>query len=658
MIDYLKNKYIDEARDLVEELESSLLLLEENPDNPDIINRIFRALHTLKGSGSMFGFDLISEFTHGLETVYEEIRGQRFRLSPQILNLTLRSVDVIRKLLIQGSDPEQSLIDQTRELKAKILDQTGMQELPQSQQVFNPDPDPDDDDNQTEKQFRISFEPGPDILKTGNNPLYMLDELCTLGEASIQWIPLAIPLLEEMDVHHCYSAWNIDLKTLHSEHLIKDVFLFIEEDSKISITRRESVTPTEAVMEIIPVKEQLQEDSPVAKQAVQDTSSTIRVSSLKLDQLMNLVSELVTLQARLDLMAEETPNNEFTNLAESLHKLSRQLRDTTFDICMVPLQSIVTRFQRLVRDLSADTGKNVRFIAEGADTELDKTIIETITDPLLHIIRNSMDHGIELPAERMKAGKPEIAVIRMRAFYQGPNVCIEISDDGAGINSSKVLTKAREKGLVTKDKELSEKETYDLLFQPGFSTASAVSAISGRGVGLDVVRQKISSIRGEVKVDSAPGQGTTFMLKLPLTLSIIDGLLVDVAGERFILPLEFVSKIVVMQREEIQQVYKGLVTVDEQKIPFFNLRREFNCQGEIPGHSEVILVNYAGKQVGLAVDMVIGEYQVVIKPLGRVFHDLNMFSGAAILGDGGLALVLDLHRMISEFSGIPGVVIA
>jgi two-component system, chemotaxis family, sensor kinase CheA len=246
----------------------------------------------------------------------------------------------------------------------------------------------------------------------------------------------------------------------------------------------------------------------------------------------------------------------------------------------------------------------------------------------------------------------------MRAFYQGPNVCIEISDDGAGINSSKVLSKAREKGLVTKDKELSEKETFELLFQPGFSTASAVSAISGRGVGLDVVRQKISSIRGEVKVDSAPGQGTTFMLKLPLTLSIIDGLLVDVAGERFILPLEFVSKIVVMQREEIQQVYKGLVTVDEQKIPFFNLRREFNCQGEIPGHSEVILVNYAGKLVGLAVDSVIGEYQVVIKPLGRVFHDLNMFSGAAILGDGGLALVLDLHRMISEFSGIPGVVIA
>lgn len=658
MIDYLKNKYIDEARDLVEELESSLLLLEENPDNPDIINRIFRALHTLKGSGSMFGFDLISEFTHGLETVYEEIRGQRLRLSPQILNLTLKSVDVIRKLLIQGSDPEQSLIDQTRELKAKIMDQTGMQELPQSQQVFNPDPEHDDDDNQTEKQFRISFEPGPDILKTGNNPLYMLDELCTLGEASIQWIPLAIPLLEEMDVHHCYSAWNIDLKTLHSEHLIKDVFLFIEEDSKISITRSEPVTPPEAVKEIIPVKESMQEDPPVAKQAVQDTSSTIRVSSLKLDQLMNLVSELVTLQARLDLMAEETANNDFTNLAESLHKLSRQLRDTTFDICMVPLQSIVTRFQRLVRDLSADTGKNVRFIAEGTDTELDKTIIETITDPLLHIIRNSMDHGIELPAERMKEGKPEMAVIRMRAFYQGPNVCIEISDDGAGINSSKVLTKAREKGLVTKDKELSEKETYDLLFQPGFSTASAVSAISGRGVGLDVVRQKISSIRGEVKVDSAPGQGTTFMLKLPLTLSIIDGLLVDVAGERFILPLEFVSKIVVMQREEIQQVYKGLVTVDEQKIPFFNLRREFNCQGEIPGHSEVILVNYAGKLVGLAVDSVIGEYQVVIKPLGRVFHDLNMFSGAAILGDGGLALVLDLHRMISEFSGIPGVVIA
>jgi len=310
-----------------------------------------------------------------------------------------------------------------------------------------------------------------------------------------------------------------------------------------------------------------------------------------------------------------------------------------------------------VRDLSADTEKNVRFITEGTDTELDKTIIETITDPLLHIIRNSMDHGIEMPADRKSLGKTEVAVIRLRAFYQGPNVCIEISDDGAGINGLKVLNKARENGLVSKEKELTEKEIYDLLFQPGFSTASTVSNISGRGVGLDVVRQKINAIRGEVRVDSKPGEGTTFMLKLPLTLSIIDGLLVDVSGERFILPLEFVSKIVVIQREEIAESYKGLITVDDQKIPFFNLHDEFHIQGPVPDHSELIIVNYSGKQIGLAVDTVIGEYQVVIKPLGKVFTDLNTFSGAAILGDGGLALVLDIHRMISEFSGNPGIII-
>lgn len=653
MNDYLKHKYIDEARDLVEELESSLLVLEESPGNPEIINRIFRALHSLKGSGSMFGFDLISEFTHALETVYEEIRSRRLQLSSALLNQTLRSVDIIRQLLVQGADPDPALVVQTRELKDKIIDLSGISQ-PKPMGTLFPEMQEDPED-QTEKLFDIRFEPGPDILKTGNNPFYMLDELSTLGETRIEWIHSAIPPLESLDVHRCYAAWNIRIRTQHSENILREVFLFIEEESTLLIRRAEIPEP---VPEPLPSPDQPETGQAPVQGPDTAPAATIRVSSGKLDQLMNLVSELVTLQARLDLLADQMGSHEIINLAESLHKLSRQLRDTTFDICMVPLQSIVTRFQRLVRDLSADTGKNVRFVTEGADTELDKTIIETITEPILHIIRNSMDHGIEMPAERQRRGKSELPLIKLRAFYQGPNVCIEISDDGAGINRKKVLERAFTNGLLQAGREYPDKEIYDVLFKPGFSTADSVSALSGRGVGLDVVRQKITSVRGEVSIDSKEGVGTSFMLKLPLTLSIIDGLLVDIAGERFILPLEFVRKIVVCPRHEIESAYKGLITVDERKIPFFHLRKEFSHSGEIPEKSELILVNYAGKEVGLAVDSIVGEYQVVIKPLGKVFHTLNMFSGAAVLGDGGLALVFDLHRMISELSGSPDTVIA
>lgn len=651
MIDYLKNKFVDEARDLVEELESSLLLLEDDPDNDEVINRIFRALHSLKGAGSMFGFELVSEFTHGLETVYEEIRAKRLRINREILDLTLQSVDVLRRLLSTDIEIGNELREKVGSIKFQILEQAGISE--QNLRSLHEAKTFEDEVNEAERRerrFKIIFQPGESILKTGNNPFYMLDELYNLGDVKIEWIRSGIPDLEVMDVHLCYSSWIIEITTKEHKEQIREVFLFIEEESVIEI--EEMVEEKEQEIASI-IEKPFKEEKQASAKSVENASATIRVSSVKLDQLMNLVSELVTLQARLDLIAVNNTDQEITNLAESLHKLSRQLRDITFDICMIPLQSIVTRFQRLVRDLSSETGKNVRFITEGGETELDKTIVENITDPLLHIIRNSLDHGIEDAATRESKGKPAQGTVRLRAFYQGPSVCIEISDDGAGINTQKVLNKAIEKGLISDQKSMAENEIYDLMFLPGFSTAEKVSSISGRGVGLDVVRQKIGSLRGEIRVQSKPGEGSTFTFKLPLTLSIIDGLLVEAGTDRFILPLEFVNKILVCDHEEILNAYKGLIPFDGMKIPFYYLRDEFNIQAELPPHEEIVIINYMGTQVGLAVDRVIGEHQVVIKPLGKVFNEIQMFSGAAILGDGGLALVLDLHRMISDFSGTP-----
>jgi two-component system chemotaxis sensor kinase CheA len=397
------------------------------------------------------------------------------------------------------------------------------------------------------------------------------------------------------------------------------------------------------------LEEQLTQKGPVPS-VKENVISSIRVSSDKLDQLMNLVSELVTTQARLSLYAENSDDAELLTIAENVQKLSRQLRDNAFDIVLVPIETMLTRFQRLVRDLSKELGKNVVFTAEGADTELDKTIIESLTDPLLHILRNCIDHGIESADVRKKLNKPEQGKITLKAFYSGANVHIQIHDDGAGIDPEKIRAKAVQKGIIKKDSVLSQKEILDLVFLPGFSTAQNVTDVSGRGVGMDVVKRKLAEIRGEVEIDSDVNIGTTLTIRLPLTLSIIDGLLVKIAHNHYVMPLSVVDKIYATNHTEVVNKYNNLIVLDGDQIPFYYLREEFDLEESDQDIEQVIVVSYEDKQIGLVVDEVVGEYQAVLKTLGKLYKKQEIVSGATILGDGTVALVLDTNKIINQFS--------
>jgi two-component system, chemotaxis family, sensor kinase CheA len=364
---------------------------------------------------------------------------------------------------------------------------------------------------------------------------------------------------------------------------------------------------------------------------------------------MNLVSELVTTQARLSLFAEQNNVPELISIAENVEKISRQLRDNTFSICLVPLESIIIRFQRLVRDLSVELKKDILLLTEGTDTELDKSVIESLADPLLHILRNSIDHGIEDEAVRIQKGKPKQGKILLKAFYSGTNVHIQIQDDGAGIHPQKVRQKAVAKGLISAETVLSEKEILELIFMPGFSTAETVTDVSGRGVGMDVVRRKIAELRGEVEVQSQLDKGTTLTIKLPLTLSVVDGLLVKIEDTHFVIPLQVVDKCFEAEHSRLVSTFNNLVTLDNEKVPFFYLRNEFNMNSNTPAIEQIVTVKYEGSRVGLAVDIVIGEYQAVLKPLGRWYRKQDHISGATILGDGTIALVMDTSKMIKQF---------
>jgi len=380
------------------------------------------------------------------------------------------------------------------------------------------------------------------------------------------------------------------------------------------------------------------------------SSFKFQVSSDKIDQLMNLVSELVTTQASLSLYVEENQVYALNQLSENIENITRQLRDTAFSISLIPIETMLTRFHRLIRDLSSEFKKNIEFITEGAETELDKTLIQGLTDPLMHIIRNSVDHGIEPETERVEKGKTPQGMIYLKAFYSGANVVLKIQDDGRGIDIEKVRQKAIDKELISAEAKYSNKEILDLVFIAGFSTAQNITDVSGRGVGMDVVKRKIDEIRGTVDLESKENVGTTITIKLPLTLSIIDGLLVVIGDTKYVLPLSLVDKIYAHEHEQFIKAFNNIIVVDDEQIPFYYLRDEFEIPGEPLNVEQLVLVKYEEKRIGLVVDSVVGEYQAVLKPLGKLYKNHEIISGATILGDGNIALVLDTNKIINEFS--------
>lgn len=667
MIDKFKAKFVEESNDNVHDLEEALLLLEKDTSNNEIIERIFRAMHTLKGGGAMFGFNQLSEFTHHLETVFDLVRNNKLSVTDDIISLTFESIDHIKNMLEMGDvDDADELANQAAFIQR--VQQFSNSDAPAAAPVASASSASTVKDDGS-KTFLITIKPNEEILRNGTNPFYLLDDLHAMGEAKVVAFYEKVPVLSNFNPVNSYCHWQVVLNTEESVNDIKDVFIFVEDECEISIEEIGSgnLLTAEAISSTIEEASKLQksltkeeliakaaasipgQDKKETKKKVQlkeHKISSIRVNSTKIDELVNLVSELVTIQAQLNLFAENDGNPAVLALAENIQKLSRQLRDNAFSISLIPLQSELMRFQRLVRDLSKELDKDIDFVIEGGDIELDKNIIEHLTDPLLHIIRNAVDHGIEMPDERIKNGKAPKGTILFKAYYSGASVMVEVMDDGKGIDPEFIRNKAINKGLIDANTELSRKEIFELVFLSGFSTKEEVTDVSGRGVGMDVVKKKIGEIRGEVSLDSEIGKGTTLTLELPMTLSIIDGLLVKVFRNQYVIPIANIEKIHALDTVSFGKTFNHVVNIDDEQYPFIDLRESFETEVVNKGTEQLILVKYEDRKVGLLVDQVIGEYQTVVKPLGRFLKKQENISGASIMGDGTIALVIDTNRLI------------
>ncbi len=696
-MDAQKDLYREEAYELLATLEGALLELEQNSEDLDIVGRVFRAMHTIKGSGAMFGFDDIAAFTHTIETVYDLIRDRALKVTPDLISLTLASADQIKAML----DASQGLCtvsagktDELSRAFERFLpgeESQGEKEAPAKPEAFATEPA--EDASLPLATYRIRFRPHRDLFANGTNPIPLIAELRDMGECAVVCHMKDLPDLKDLDPESCYTSWDIILSTRRDINTIRDVFIFVEDSCELSIEPVDTPTSAEpdagykkvgeilldrgaiakddletalstqkrigevllekGVVDKAEVASALAEQEQVRamrkKRAAADETSSIRVPASRLDSLVNLVGELVTVQARLTEFSARKADPDLIGIAEEVERLSSELRDISMGIRMLPIGTTFAKFKRLVRDLSAELGKDINFTMEGEETELDKTVIDKLSDPLVHLIRNSIDHGIERPDVRTAAGKPPQGTIQLSATHSGAHVLICIADDGAGLDVDVIRAKAVAKGIIAADAVLSDKEVHELIFAPGFSTATNVTSVSGRGVGMDVVRSSIESLSGAVEIASAKGTGTTITLKLPLTLAIIDGLLVNIAGESFVVPLGAVVECVELTEDGRRHAHgRHLIKVREEIVPYIPLREVFGIKGEIPSIEQVVITELGEKRVGFVVDKVIGQHQTVIKNMGQMLRNIDNISGATILGDGSVALILDVLKLMQQ----------
>jgi len=648
IIDRNKEAFREEAREILVELESSLLELNENPCDSELVGRIFRSMHTIKGSGAMFGFDELAAFTHHLETAFDEVRNGHLKATPKLIDLSLEALDRIKAMVesSSGQTPEEAKV--AAAILGKLLDLTGGGNAPSAQVAKSATKSAPTADKGTSRDWLIHFFPGADLLRTGTNPLLLLRELKQMGNLQVTANLAEIPPLSELDPTCCYVGWEMILTTKVSSDAIRDVFIFVEDCCDLTIEPAVSGVALLPSASLKPLQDQRtstgrrENDKP-------DIASSIRVPADKLDEYVNLVGELVTVQARLAEIAARHDDPEVTSVSEEVERLTEVLRENSMSIRMLPIRGTFERFRRLVHDLARDLNKNVELTIEGADTELDKTVIDQLNDPLMHLIRNSMDHGIESPEARLAAGKSETATIHLSARHSGANVLISVGDDGRGIDASAVRKRAVQNGLVAADAQLTESEVFSFILRPGFSTAKTVTDVSGRGVGMDVVHQRVEALRGNIDIKSKFGAGTSVTLRLPLTLAIIDGLLVRVDEAHFVLPLASTLECIELTRQDIEKANgKHVANVRGEMIPYIRLREFFNIRTERPEREQIMIAETEDGRYGFVVDEVLGDHQTVIKNLGRCYRHIQFVSGATILGNGSVALIIDPHQLVQE----------
>ncbi|MFT4080719.1 chemotaxis protein CheA [Rhodomicrobium sp.] len=637
-----------EARELLDALEETLLDLEQRPDDKALVDQSFRALHTLKGSGAMFGFDEMAEFVHEFETAFDRVRKGSAPISPALAAIALAAKDHIHRLIVEPAlhaDDSARLLSELREAASKA--ESNAEEVTEALS------------ERPRGGCLVRFRLPADAIAFGTNPLLLLDELRELGACSVTALIDQLPPLEVMNPQASYLGWEVTFENEVGTDKIEDVFLFIRDGTDLSI---KPIDQCDAFTASEPAEEQDSETPAASKPdadepsrrardiapAANKTSSSVRVAAERLDELMDRVGELVIVQSRLSQIAGASNDLNLKAVVEELGRLSSGLRDTTMGIRMVPIGTVFSRFRRLVHDLSNDLGKEVDFVTTGGETELDKTMIERLADPLVHIIRNAIDHGLENPEKRSSVGKPARGQVRLAAIHTGAEVAISIIDDGAGIDAARIRVKAEEAGLVLPDQKISNHELCQLIFHPGFSTASEVTSVSGRGVGMDVVKRAVEGLRGTIDLTTTPGQGTVVTLRLPLTLAIIESMLVRVGRGRYAIPLSAVEECVELpSTTELGGNGKNFLNIRGRIVPFLRLRELFKVNAPPDLHQKVVIVSAGESRVGFVVDQIIGNSQTVIKSMSKLHSDIETFSGATILGDGTVALILDISSLVA-----------
>jgi two-component system, chemotaxis family, sensor kinase CheA len=646
--------FLPEAEELLASIEEAALALTSHGDCAEPVNSLFRAFHTLKGSGSMAGLDALAAFTHHVENLLDQARGGAIPVTDAFVALVLASTDHSRALLHAARDGQPPDIAGGRDLATRIealagAKQAGGGPLPEPA----PDPAPPPAGG-CQRTWKILFRPHPMLMANGSSPLALMAELRGLGDCEIAAHAEDVPVLNEIQPDRCYIWWTATLRGTCDRNAIRDVFVFVEDDSHLEIEEVSAGEDSRRDLEAVPAEPltaasvlpgQRETAGPPARQTARD--ATVRVPAERLDRLVNLVGEFVMNQSCLAQAVAHSGGTEFSNTVQALDRLVGELRDTVLGIRMLPIGTLFGRFLRLVHDLSLELGKEADLITAGAETELDKSILEQLGEPLIHCLRNCLDHGIEPAAERAALGKPRRATIRLSAAHTGSSVLIRIEDDGRGIDREAVRLKAVERKLLSPDAAPGDEEILNLILLPGFSTAREVTSVSGRGVGMDAVKRQVDALRGTLSISSPPGKGTAVSITLPLTLAIIDGLLVEVAGEQFIIPMAAVTENVELRRAERER-YNGrpLIPVRGELVPYIDLRRAFQCGGEDPAIAKVVLVQCGSDRAGLAVDRVLGSHQTVIQSLGRFYRNVEVASGATIMGDGRVALILDVAAVV------------
>ena len=657
--------FFEESFENLETMEQALLCLDVAAFDAEVINTIFRAAHSIKGGAATFGFAAVASFTHHAETLLDQMRSGARALAQADIDLLLRAGDTMRNLLTAARDASEidaALVAQVQADLESALSGRAVQTATTSASAGKPAA------AAASSGWHITFAPHADLFRSGNDPLRIIRAVSELGPMR------ALPQLQDgvslitADAETCYLSWTLDLDGAAPRDAIQDCFAWVEDECDLRIEAAHaappvSMSPAGVATTVTPAKVEAavvnrQPEVPVQARGAKPANdgASIRVGTEKIDALINLVGELVITQAMLTQVAgdlDPVQNEKLLSGLSQLDRNTRMLQEAVMATRMLPMEAVFSRFPRLVRDLAAKLGKQVRLVTVGEQTELDKSVIEKITDPLNHLVRNSLDHGLEKPDARTAAGKDGTGTITLKAAHQGGHIVIEVCDDGRGLDRSKILAKAQEKGVACSD-GMSDGEVYQLIFAPGFSTADQVTDVSGRGVGMDVVKKNIQALGGSVELSSTPGRGATVLIRLPLTLAILDGMSVGVGDDIFIFPLSSVVESLQPLPEQVKRVAQAgtVVRVRNEYLPLVDLREWFGLPGDTRASHEaiVVIVESEGRKVAVQIDELVGQQQVVIKSLEANYRRVRGVSGATILGDGRVSLILDVAALVRVFS--------